>query len=130
MKRNLCLRVLPLALVLLLAGDLLHAQAWTTNGVITNPTTNAILADSGPLTGTPHIINAYVASTVAAVVFVEWMDATNTTALKSQALFVGANSNTPFTPTVQMNEFNANERIRVRLNAGVTGQMQASIFVQ
>lgn len=124
-------RLLVLCVILLSALTLpLYAQPWNTNGVLTNPTANTILADSGPMTPGSHLFGAFVASSAQAVVFVEWRDTDNVTVIKSQALIVGAFSNTQFTPTTQFNEIADGNHLVLRLSGTILGQIQGSVFIQ
>jgi hypothetical protein len=115
-----------LAAALLVAA---FAQAATpvSGGVTTNPATNAILADTGPLDGPAnHTVQIFVSATTNSVVIVENRDSANLTNVWSHAFPIGASA--PFQMKIDSFTTNgASERIRVRLNTGITGQIQASI---
>jgi len=101
-------------------------MAWATAGIQTNPATDAILADSGALPGGVGAVTVVIGGSVAFIVTVEHRDAANTANVKTQVLAAGAND--PFSVELPGINFAASERIRVRLNAGVTGSVQASLF--
>jgi hypothetical protein len=101
--------------------------SWLSNGALTNPAIDTILADTGPFNGSsPRSCSAVIASTVAAVVFFEYRDAANAANVKSQAIPVAANElvrlEIPNLDTL------VGERYRLRLNAAVTGVCQGSLF--
>lgn len=99
-----------------------------TGGAFTNPAINTILADSGPLTDNTHEVTILVSSTVAAVVVLEYRNATDTANVWSQYVIIPANSFQPY----KIEKFvitNLNERLRMRLNAAITGSIQASILI-
>ena len=101
-------------------------MAWTSAGVQTNPAIDTILADSGPVQVGASGAKIIFGSGVAAIVTVEYRNAANNANNQSQILAVAANQvidmDFPYIP------FAANERIRVRLNAAITGSCQASII--
>jgi hypothetical protein len=118
-----------LALVLVAFVSTLHAQSWVTAGVQVNPAANAILADSGPVTFGTHKLTIIVASTAAAVVVLEHRNAANSANLESQIIPV--NANVPFAFALGTGLDTAEgERIRLRLNAAITGSVQGSIFIE
>jgi hypothetical protein len=93
------------------------AGSWITTGVQTNPSVNTILSDT---------VTVICASTVAMFVALEQRDSLNLSNVKTQALGVVANGSTEVTfPGVS---YSSNERFRIRLLAGVTGQVQCSII--
>src|SRR5262245_33509277 len=98
---------------------------WATAGVQSNPATDAILADSGNKGYGPFEASVIFGGNVAAVAVIEHRDTTNTSNINSQVIACAANQCVQvWLPGVTL----ANERIRVRLNAGVTGAVQASVF--
>jgi hypothetical protein len=116
-----------LAAALLLAAA---AQANTpvTGGILTNPVANTILVDTGPLDGPAnHTIQIFVSSSVNAVVVIENRDSANTANVWTHAFPIGANA--PF--QMKVDSFTTNgtgERLRIRLNANITGVIQASVI--
>jgi len=102
-------------------------MAWFTAGAQTNPAIDAILADTLALTnGGVSSVTMCVSSTVACVVALEQRNAANTANIASHIFPVAAMApviiefpGVPFAPS---------ERFRVRLNAAITGQAQASLF--
>jgi hypothetical protein len=113
------------ALFVLLSG---FAQAaWYTSNIITNPTVNQIIADTGAIgDGYGHDFDVCVSSTVAAAIVVEWRDASNTTNVFAHIIPIPANGFACFTSRGSLT-FQANERVRLRMNAAVTGSVQGSI---
>lgn len=116
-----------LFLILVLLSLSASAQ-WVTSGILTNPTANQIICDAGAVPDIGgHEFDIYISSTVAMVGVVEWRDAANAANVWSHIIPVTAGTISPvFTqrgsPTMQ-----TGERIRVRMNAGVTGSVQCSI---
>jgi hypothetical protein len=98
----------------------------TTNNILTNPATNALLADTGALNGSQTSLTALISSEVACIVFFEYMNAANTVALYSHAFIIGANTSQQF--DLPGLSYLVGERFRLRLNAGVTGHVQGSLF--
>ena len=100
-----------------------------TAGPLTNPTANTILADSGaqPIAG--FIPSFVVAATIGAVVVLEWRNAANDANLWSQVFPIQASSPYSYTFPGSVEVLSDGERFRLRLNATVVGQVQASLFV-
>jgi len=109
----------PILLALALAVPA-AAEEWFSNGPLTNPAANAILADTGPYSvGGPSSIcirSMVVASTVTAIIILEHRDATNTSTVHSQGMPVPANSSMIY-PSICV-ILSDQERIRIRLNTG------------
>ena len=101
-------------------------MAWFTAGVQTNPATDAILADTGALAGGQSGAAVVIGANVAMVVTVEHRNAANSANINTQVLACGANA--PYDVDLPGVTFAASERIRIRLNTGVTGSVQASLF--
>jgi len=121
MKR-LLIAVLGLALALPA-----FAGVWVSAGILTNPATNAIMADSDVLPeGGVTQVTVFCGSSVATIFAVEHRDETNTTTLHSQVISVAAFG------TIELNfpgvAYISNERFRIRLIAGITGSAQCSII--
>lgn len=115
------------AAALIVAAQFAHAGGPYTQGALTNPAVNAILADSGarpPGGKTPAFV---ICTTVAAVVVLEYRDAANAANIYSQVFTVSANTcfRYEFPPVFDTAD---QERFRLRLNAAVTGTLQASLF--
>jgi hypothetical protein len=121
------LRILLLAAAALLFSGFAHAD-WTTAGLLTNPAIDTILADTGPAPTDGGIRGKmFMASTVQAVGVLEWRNAANTANIRSQAFVVPANSSLQIMLEFPLN-MSTGERLRVRLNAAITGVVQASMF--
>jgi hypothetical protein len=100
--------------------------SWDTAGPLTNPVVNAILADTGPLGPGGKSWSVWVSSSVAAVVVVEYRDAANAANVKAHTIPMAAMSTILITlPNLDTAD---QERLRLRLNAAITGVMQGSIF--
>jgi len=99
---------------------------WFDGGIQTNPVINAILVDTGALPASQFAAKIILGGNVAAVATVEQRDSTNTTNLKTQTIAIPINGvvDLDFPGVV----ISANERIRLRLNAAVTGSIHASIL--
>ena len=102
-------------------------MAWATAGVQTNPAIDAILADSGAIAaGGVTEATIILGGNVAAVCTIEQRNAANSANVNTQVIACAAGSVEQVKlPGVSLA---ANERIRVRLNAAVTGSLQASVF--
>jgi hypothetical protein len=101
-------------------------MAWTDGTILTNPAINAILADSGALAAGVTGVKILFGGSVAAIATIEQRDAANTANVKTQTIAIVANQVICIDlPGVS---FAASERIRLRLNAAVTGSLHASIF--
>lgn len=100
-----------------------------TAGIQTNPTANQILADTGPCEANDaHDMTMLVSTTVAGFVFLERRNAANDAVVWSHALPMAAN--TPLVVHVgNVIECLQGERFRLRLNAGVTGQVQGTLVL-
>jgi len=116
--------VAAIGLAVLFARPL--GAAWITGGILTNPAIDTILADSGALAGGQTSVKIIFGGSVAAIATIEHRNAANTVNVNSQVIAIVANQAVEFElPGVT---FAASERIRLRLNAAVTGSLQASIF--
>lgn len=115
-------RILAILLTLLL----LPAQAmWSTNGIVTNPTTGAVVADTGSIGGGGSTYTIIVAASVITRFEVAVRNAANNADVTVQNFFVPANGN--FTAVLPI-DVPPNGRIVVRVAVGVTGGVQASIL--
>src|SRR5712691_6183864 len=115
------------ALFVMLAVSSAWAQAlWHTSGLLTNPATGDILADSQPLTAGAYAVIIVASSSVAAAVDLQVRDTTNTVTVQSQRLQLLASG------TQVLGEFHItvlqDQRIRVIMSLAVLGTAQASIF--
>lgn len=119
-----------IVLFLMLFVGTVHAQDWYTAGAIVNPVANTIMADSGAApTEQMLAFKVICASTIAAVLVLEWRDSTNTTNKYYQYLPVAAN--TPLQVNLDWPVFmTTGERFRIRINAAVTGSTQCTILAQ
>jgi len=101
-------------------------MAWATGGILTNPATDAILADSGPLVEGQTGVTIIFGGSVAAIATIEHRNALNTANIASQVIAISVNDAKEYElPGISVA---ANERIRLRLNVGVVGSLQASVF--
>jgi hypothetical protein len=101
-------------------------MGWFSAGPLTNPAIDTILADTGAAPANSATVTIVVASTVAAVAMIEKRNAANTANVSSQVVPVTANGLVPVTlPDINWVD---NERLRVRLTAAITGQIQCSIL--
>ena len=97
-------------------------------GPQSNPAANTIMADSGPITDANHHITIYAGCTVACVMVVELRDPTNTTTVWQQYMPIPAND----MKLMDVESFTVpvfNDRVRVRINAAITGAAQVSMIV-
>jgi hypothetical protein len=101
---------------------------WFSAGVQTNPSTDAILADTGALSASGRLgeIKVVLGGNIAAVCTIEHRNAANNANLNSQVIACLANGN--YDISLPGLSWGASERFRVRLNVGVVGSVQASIF--
>lgn len=125
------MRKIVVALLLLALHAVAHAQTWNSAGVLTNPAVNTIMADSGAQNEGLRHWSVLCSSSVAAVLVVEHRDGTNTVNVTghSQAFVLAAMNTAELTPAAGL-FFLQDERIRIRLNAAVTGTAQCSVFVE
>ena len=115
--------------VVALSVAALHVEAGSpiTSGVLTNPAANTILVDTGALPGPAnHTYQLLVSSSVAAVVVIEVRDAANATNIWAHTIPIAAMQ--PFQLKVDSLSLEGDQqRIRIRLNAAITGVIQASV---
>jgi hypothetical protein len=106
------------------------APTWASAGLLTNQLANAIVADTGPATQ-DGARKWYVScsSSVAAILVVEHRDAANATNLHAQGFFVPANGTVTIGPEAINVVVLTSERLRVRLNTGITGSLWCSVFM-
>jgi len=100
-------------------------MAQYTAGALTNPAANAILADTGSQ-GQLGSGRIWVSSTVACAVVLEKRNAADSANDYSHIFPIAANA--PFILSYPNMEVAIDGRIRLRLNAAATGQVQASIL--
>jgi hypothetical protein len=104
-------------------------MAWSTAGIITNPTTGQIVADTGALPATPFIPTLMCWSTVSVNITLHHRNSTNTADLHIQQMSL-TTEGTPFVifglPTSIT--LGANERLTLTVDSGFTGQIQCSII--
>ena len=100
---------------------------WFGGAVLTNPATNAILDDSGALLGGNYLFAVIAGGTVAFVADVEHRNAANSANVNAMRIYVPANSTIliPFPNDVVLA---VDERVRVKLVAGVTGDVSMALF--
>lgn len=116
-------------LATLLVSKESSAQTWNSALLQTNPAANAIVADTGPALGdNARKWYTICSSTVSAILIVEHRDAANATNLHSQGFFLPANGTVTMGPDSALVVLNG-ERVRLRLNAAVTGSLWCSVFL-
>jgi hypothetical protein len=99
-------------------------MAWSTEGVITDPADDAILADSGALGVGVSQFGIIADIGGPSVLVIEHRNTANTANLSSQRLpmaYATVHFMMPFAPSL-------NERVRLRLETGFAGTAQGSIF--
>lgn len=102
---------------------------WAAGAVLSNPTDNTVIVDTGPISpGGEYIFACYAAGSVAAVYDVEHRDAANASTLQSQRSRPAAGNDYFIFPN-KITILN-NERVRCSLRGGITGELQISIFFQ
>jgi hypothetical protein len=99
---------------------------WETNGIITNPSTGQVLADTGPLLQQDHDITVVISSSLTIGVDVELRNAANDATLASQHIRVLANDSRSVSFTYSTLE--GDQRLRVVAHAAIIGIVQASIM--
>jgi hypothetical protein len=104
-------------------------MAWGTVGLITNPTTGQIIADTGPLAATPFVPTFFCWSNVACNITLHHRNAANTADLHTQQMSLSTEGSSfevfglPTAVTLA-----ANERLTLTLDVGFIGQIQCSII--
>jgi hypothetical protein len=100
-------------------------MAWFSAGVLTNPILDTIMADTVGVNGSGSL-RVILGGSVPVIATIEQRNAANTANINSQVIAVAANEvlslDLPGIP------FATSERLRVRLNVGITGSCQASIL--
>lgn len=103
-------------------------MAWIPGTRLSNPNAGAVLFDTGPLTAdrswSPHVL---VCATVAAQVLFQRRNAANDATLQEQIFPVAANQPFSFAVNGQI-DVAEGERLRLVLNANITGAVQCSMF--
>lgn len=103
-------------------------MAWFSAGILTNPVIDTVLADTGALAGAGSgRIKVVLGGNVAVIAVVERRNALNTANISSQVIACAAN--TVFEMEIPGEAWADQERYRIRLNAGITGSTQASVFL-
>lgn len=117
--------LIGLLLTLSIGVNSVHA-IWDTAGPLTNPAANAICADTGAIGGANYAPRLWISSTAAGVFVFEHRNAANNANIASHIFPVGASANFIFDMApVALTD---NQRIRVRINAAITGSVQCSLF--
>ena len=99
---------------------------WFTAGVLSNPATDAIMADTGPLSGAGSgSFRVVLGANIATIGTIEHRNAANNANINSQV--IGCSANTIVVLTFP-DTWADGERVRLRLNVGIVGSTQASIF--
>lgn len=107
-----------------------NPKEWSTEGIKVNPAANTVLCQyvNETAIAEAHALHFVVVSTISAAVVFEQMDATNTTALRSQILPLLASA--PYDSMKVSLTIAASERWRVRTNAIMVGSAQCTLFVE
>lgn len=104
-------------------------MAWSTAGIITNPTTGQILADTGALPAVVFVPTFLCWSLIACNITLHHRNATNTVDLHTQQMALSTEGS-PFAviglPTAVT--LGLNERLTLTVDIGFTGQIQCSII--
>jgi hypothetical protein len=100
---------------------------WITSGIITNPTANQIILDTGPLVAKERIWQVFFSATVADAVDVQLVQSDGTTVRKSQILSSPTFGTVSLPPLIAEESMAENERIRLRVVLGGTKYISASI---
>jgi len=110
-------------------------MSWSTEGVKTNPGPNTILADTGPLTQAEvdlqevPIPQITVSADVNVTVLFQLRNAADNATVAQQAYAVGAYAPLVIQSPRAFIQLNSGQRFRVVLTAGITGNVQASLFL-
>ena len=99
-----------------------------TQGLLTNPTINTLVADTGAMAANGVNIKIIVGASVASRFAIEWRNAANTANLWSQIVANPANQSISVDLPVGI-PFAAGERLRIIMAAALTGVAQGSIIV-
>lgn len=102
-------------------------MSWAASGRLTNPTANAIVADTGPLSVGTRRLTIVLAASVTAICELQHRDAANALTLKSQIIVVPGNVLVPLDIPCGLDNA-LNERFRIELVQGITGLLSCSIF--
>src|SRR5947209_8102332 len=102
-------------------------MAWNTAGVLSAPTTGTILADTGALGATTLSFTILLYALDTCTIDIQHRNATNTTTLHSQLLYVTPGTNNPMTVTIQLTP-GLNERLRVVAASDFYSDGQVSIL--
>jgi hypothetical protein len=102
-------------------------MAWFTAGILTNPAIDTILADTGAVPAAISGVTIILGGNIACVATIEHRNAANNANNASQVIATTAGIATPF--YLQGIDVQPGERVRIRLNAAVTGSIQASVIV-
>jgi hypothetical protein len=104
-------------------------MAWSTAGLITNPTNGQIVADTGALPAIPFVPTFWCYSTVACQLTLHHRNATNSADLHTQQVALSTeNSNFQTFGIPTQITLGVNERITLTVDIGFVGQIQCSIF--
>lgn len=121
-------RLVVFVLALIVAPVISYAGTPTSAGAFTNPAANTIFADSGSLNEGNHEVTIMVSGTVNTIAVLEYRNAANDANVWSQFVIIPANG----FQTYRIDKFtisNTGERVRLRLNAAITGSAQGSIII-
>jgi hypothetical protein len=104
-------------------------MGWNSNGNITNPGLNAVLADSGPL---DHAIQVTIllSSSVAATILYEHRNASNDTALESFMFYLTLNQQILIILPKLMVNISSGERVRLVNTTVIVGSAQGTLIIE
>lgn len=117
-------RIIALAVALLLCATSAFPM-WVTGGILTNPANNAVIADTGAISGGGSTYTALVASSAICRVIIAVRNDTNTADVAVQHLFVPANGNLAISIPIDVPP---GGRVVLRMGAALTGSVQGSIL--
>lgn len=100
---------------------------WSSQGVLSNPVANAILADTGALLAVTCTFTIIVSTQYAARVTIALRDATNTSDISSQLIRTLSDGPTMLTGLGGV-LMALNQRLVIRAESAILGEVQASII--
>lgn len=121
-------------IVALPAGAQYPEGAIYAGSALVNPAANAVMIDTGALddqsstnAGQAVAVKVFCSQTVAARYYIQVRDATNTVTRFEAFLMGGVNLTSPWDPSPIAFKLNDNERVRVLMQAAITGTAKCEI---
>lgn len=111
-------------------SGLVIPKEWNSEGVKSNPAANTILAQYLNESGSAesHPLHWVISSTIGGAIVFEHMEDDNTTVLRSHIFPIAASQ--PFESQTCHVTLDANQRVRLRVNALMLGSVQGTLFVE